>query len=35
MDELVEVDGYCARYELESLKKPVWSQAVVVWRLEL
>lgn len=32
MDELVDVDGYCARHELDSLK-PVWSQAVVVWRL--
>lgn len=32
-DELVDVDGYCASYELDSLKKPVWSQAVVVWRL--
>lgn len=33
MDELVDVDGYCARHELDLLKKPVWSQAVVVWRL--
>lgn len=34
MDE-VDVDGYCERYESESLKKPVSSQAVVVWWLEL